>query len=694
MTDANGKLFDAQQLLRLLCSAASLLDDDIPTGLARELATLHGVVEVRFTADLPVVDAAGDARWLCLPLVAGGGDHGYLCLLACDPALWVAHGEALRHFATALAHLLEGRRLCEFAQQARERSSALQSSEKRFRDLFDNSPDPCWLIENGSFTDCNRAAIRTLGYTRRAEILRHPSRLSPERQPDGRLSFEKAEELMQRALQEGLARFDWEHCRADGSLLSVEVTLSRIELQGHTVLYCVWRDVTDRKKAQEEAYQLAFFDPLTGLPNRRLLRDRLQQGMAASSRSGKYRAVLYLDLDHFKNVNDTRGHEMGDRLLVEVAGKLRACVREGDTVSRLGGDEFVVLIEQLGESLETAVLDAGTAADKIVARLSAPSDLGGVFYQGTTSVGISLFVGQTVPADELLQRADLAMYQAKAAGRNTVRFFDPAIQERINARATMESELRHAVERNELVLHYQPQVDRQGRCMGVEALVRWNNPLRGMVPPLAFIGLAESTGLIVPIGHWVLVEACRTLHAWRADPLAARVGIAVNVSARQLREGNFVEQVQALLQEYSIGPGRLKLEITESMLVDDIEKTISTMHALKDLGVSFALDDFGTGYSSLYYVKRLPLDQIKIDQSFVRDLLVDPNDAAICRAVVALGRSLGLVTMAEGVETQQQWAVLADECCDGAQGYLYARPMPAADLLSWLRERSTYALPS
>ncbi|WP_157982572.1 putative bifunctional diguanylate cyclase/phosphodiesterase [Simplicispira lacusdiani] len=675
----------AGRLMGLLAAVAAWSDEALGPGLAQALGQLPGVDAA---ALLPAGLPPRGAPFRDFGLVAGGSSHGALSLRVTDARAFAAWEALLPPFCAALAQLLEGRRLSRVAQQLQERTLELRHSEKRFRDLFDNSPDPCWLIEHGVFTDCNHAAVSLLGYTQRDEILQHPSRLSPEFQPDGRPSYEKAEEMMQQAMKQGVARFEWVHCRADGSRFPVEVTLARLDLQGHEALYCVWRDITDRKKAEEEAYSLAFFDPLTGLPNRRLLLDRLQQSMAASSRSGKYRAVLYLDLDHFKNLNDTQGHEVGDRLLVETARRLSACVREGDTVARLGGDEFVVLIQQLDEDLETAVSQADMVGSKIVARLAEPCDLGPVVHQGTASVGITLFLGQGVPIDELLKRADLAMYQAKAGGRNTLRFFDPAIQARIAARALMETELRHAVPRRELVLHYQPQVDPQGRCVGVEALIRWNNPNRGRVPPLDFIPLAEETGLILPIGHWVLGEACRTLRAWQADPLTAQLSIAVNVSMRQFREARFVSEIQAHLRATGIDPARLKLEITESMLVDNIEQTIATMQALKGMGVTFSLDDFGTGYSSLYYVKRLPLDQIKIDQSFVRDILVDPNDAAICRAVIALGHSLGLVTIAEGVETERQWAVLAGERCDAAQGYLYARPMPEADLVQWLRQRA------
>src|SRR3990167_2188940 len=680
MADEGGSATLAERLLGLLGQAMAHPEAGFAAFVARELSALPGVVQAAWAPEGCPVHAP---HGRCLPLRVGASGHGAITLHLNEPGALGAGEPALQHFCTALAHLLEERRLFQIAQQVELRTQALQHSEQRFRDLFDNSPDPCWLIESGVFTDCNHAAVKMLGYAHRDDLLRHPARLSPTFQSDGRPSFEKAEEMMQLALREGVTRFEWEH----GSSFPVEVTLARLSLQGHDVLYCVWRDITERKQAQDEAYSLAFFDPLTRLPNRRLLLDRLQQSMAASSRSGKYRALLYLDLDHFKNLNDTQGHEVGDRLLVEIAHRLRTCVREGDTVARLGGDELVLLIQQLGEGLEVAVAQAGMVGEKIVARLSELCDLGPVVYQGTTSVGITLFVGQSVSVDELLKRADLAMYQAKAGGRNTVRFFDPAIQARINARAVLESELRHAVERNELVLHYQPQVDPQGQCMGVEALIRWNNPNRGRVPPLDFIPLAEETGLILPIGDWVLGEACRTLRSWQADPLTASLSIAVNVSARKFRQSDFVHAVRAHLDATGINPERLKLEITESMLVENIEQTIATMLALKGLGVTFSLDDFGTGYSSLYYVKRLPLDQIKIDQSFVRDILVDANDAAICRAVIAMGRSLGLRTIAEGVETQRQWAFLASEQCDGAQGFLYARPMPADELVQWLRQR-------
>jgi diguanylate cyclase (GGDEF)-like protein/PAS domain S-box-containing protein len=446
-------------------------------------------------------------------------------------------------------------------------------------------------------------------------------------------------------------------------------------------------DITARRAAEDAVHSLAFYDPLTGLPNRRLLLDRLQHSMAASIRNLNHQALLFLDLDHFKMLNDTQGHDQGDRLLVETARRLQTCVREGDTVSRHGGDEFVLLLEQLSTEVGTAAVQAENVAEKIIARLSEPCELDKVVHRGTVSVGITLFVGEDVPVDDLLKRADLAMYQAKAAGRNAMRFFDPAMQARVSARAAMEGDLRHAVTADEFVLHFQPQVDRGGVCVGVEALIRWNNPSRGIVFPGQFIQLAEETGLIQPIGRWVIREACARLAKWQREPDAAGLSIAVNVSVHQFKQPDFVADVQAAIDASGIDPCRLKLEITESLLVEDVDDVIAKMSALKRIGVSFSLDDFGTGYSSLAYVKRLPLDQLKIDQSFVRDVVNDPNDAVICRAVIGLGRSLGINTIAEGVETALQRAFLLAEGCGGAQGNLFAKPMPGGQLLDWLRQR-------
>lgn len=570
------------------------------------------------------------------------------------------------------------------AEQALLQAEALLRSQKRFRDLFNNSPDPSWLIEDGRFTDCNRAAVAILGYTHRQDILQHPARISPEFQPDGQPSFEKANAMMERALHEGVHRFEWEHRRADGSCFPAEVTLARMDMDGCDTLYCVWRDISDRKRIEKQAHDLAYFDPLTSLPNRRLLHEQLALALAASARSGQHGALLYLDLDHFKILNDTRGHEMGDRLLVEVAARLGAITRKGDTVARMGGDEFVLLVQALDANTELAAAQAGRIGLKLLDELLRPCVLDGAVYQSGASVGIAMFCGQPVDASELLKRADLAMYQAKAAGRGGLRYFDPGIEASLSARAQLEAELRMAVPRNELVLHYQPQLDNRGHCVGVEALLRWQHPQRGLLSPLEFIPLAEEFGLIVPIGHWVLEQACGVLAHWQATPHMAGLSIAVNVSARQFYQPEFVQEMQALLDTSGIDPARLMLEITESMLLGNIEQAIATMHALRALGLAFALDDFGTGYSSLNYIKQLPIEQIKIDKSFVHDIHRDASDAAICRAVIAMGRSLGMTTLAEGVETVQELDFLVREGCDLVQGYLYAKPMPLAELQHWL----------
>jgi diguanylate cyclase (GGDEF)-like protein/PAS domain S-box-containing protein len=439
-------------------------------------------------------------------------------------------------------------------------------------------------------------------------------------------------------------------------------------------------DITSRKAAEDEINNLAFYDPLTGLPNRRLLIDRLRHALAASYRNKRHGALLFLDLDNFKTLNDTLGHDVGDLLLQGVAQRLAACVREGDTVARLGGDEFVAMLEDLSEGPIEAASQAEIVAEHILEVLNKPYQLAGNEHHSTPSIGVTLFADQKISIEELLKRADLAMYQAKGAGRNTVRFFDPEMQAVVTTRVELEASLREALLKQEFLLFYQPQVGGTGQLTGVEALVRWQHPQRGMVSPLEFIPLAEETGLILPLGRWVLETACRQLALWAARQETAQLTIAVNVSARQLHQRDFVDQVLAVLDHTGANPHRLKLELTESLLVDDVEGVIAKMTALKARGVGFSLDDFGTGYSSLSYLKRLPLDQLKIDQGFVRNILTDPNDAAIAKMVVALAESLGLAVIAEGVEIQAQSEFLAHLGCHAYQGYLYSRPLPLHEL--------------
>ncbi len=440
------------------------------------------------------------------------------------------------------------------------------------------------------------------------------------------------------------------------------------------------RDVTDRKEAEAEIERLAFYDALCNLPNRRLLVKRLAQALAASHRSGQHGALLFIDLDNFKDLNDTLGHAMGDALLRIVAQRLTACMREGDTVARFGGDEFVVMIENLSDSLAESTPLADATARKIMATLNQPYDLEGTQHHSTPSLGVTVFNGHRQSVDELLKRADMAMYQAKAAGRNVVRFFDPEMQAAVAARSALEADLRRGLQREELRLYYQPIVDIASRLTGVEALLRWQHPRRGLVPPVEFIPLAERTGLILPLGQWVLESACRQLALWAAVPETAPLKISVNVSARQFRQPEFVAQVLGVLQRTGASPHRLKIELTESMLLNDVEDVIDKMTQLQARGVGFSLDDFGTGYSSLSYLKRLPLDQLKIDKSFVRDVLTDPNDAAIARTILTLAHSLDLTVVAEGVENEGQRDFLARNGCREFQGYLFGKPVPVAQL--------------
>jgi diguanylate cyclase (GGDEF)-like protein/PAS domain S-box-containing protein len=432
----------------------------------------------------------------------------------------------------------------------------------------------------------------------------------------------------------------------------------------------------DNLDKQERLNYLAFYDPLTRLPNRRLLMDRLQQAMITSARTSREGALLLIDLDNFKTLNDTLGHQVGDLLLQQIAKRLETSVRDGDTVARLGGDEFVVILENLSEHTFEAAAQTEELGEKILAALKQPYQFATHEQQSTASIGATLFNDKHQASNELLKQADIAMYQAKKAGRNALRFFDPQMQASINARASLESELRKALQQQQFQLHYQIQVDSEHRPFGAEVLIRWEHPERGMVSPMEFIPVAEETGLILPIGKWVLDNACAQIRAWQQHPLTQELSLAVNVSARQFRQPDFVAHLEAALEHHGIMPRRLKLELTESMLLEDIEQIIVTMNALKAIGVQFSLDDFGTGYSSLQYLKRLPLDQIKIDQSFVRDIVTDSSDRAIVRTIIAMAKGLSISVIAEGVETEEQRQCLLNMGCKHFQGYLFSKPVP------------------
>ena len=466
--------------------------------------------------------------------------------------------------------------------------------------------------------------------------------------------------------------------RKNGEVYPKWLTVTAVKSTDGAVTHYVGThaDISAKKAAEDQIKQLAFYDPLTHLPNRRLLLDRLRQALAAGARSRLHGALLFIDLDNFKALNDTLGHDKGDLLLQQVAERLLACVRECDTVARLGGDEFVVILDGLSMRFDEAAALSNTLGERIVAALNEPYQLAGHENRSTPSIGITLFSGHQASVEDLLKQADLAMYQAKSAGRNTLRFFDPQMQAMAIDRVALEADLREALSRKQLSLHYQPQVTVDGTICGAEALLRWQHPQRGAVLPTQFIGLAEETGLILPIGLWVLQTACEQLAKWAGDALKAHLSIAVNISALQLQRHDFVHTVQQALASTGANPRRLKLELTESVLVADIENTNAKMNTLKALGVGFSLDDFGTGYSSLSYLKRLPLEQLKIDRSFVRDILADPNDAAIAKMIIALAESLGLSVIAEGVETAAQRDFLAGQRCLTYQGHLFGHPVP------------------
>lgn len=472
--------------------------------------------------------------------------------------------------------------------------------------------------------------------------------------------------------------FGFDRTNEDGlhSFLA-DISLAQIG-EENLVLFMV-QDITLRKQSEEEIHRLAFYDPLTKLPNRRLLQERLLQSMSMNSRSGKYGALMFIDLDNFKTLNDTQGHDVGDLLLKEVACRLIRNVREGDTIARLGGDEFVVVLESLSSMDQEAANQSEMIAEKVRAELSLPYKLNSIEHYSSPSIGVSLFRGHQNSLDEVLKQADLAMYHAKSSGRNMVCFFDPKMQAKMEQRAILEKDLRASLRLQQLMLFYQMQVDDSGRIVGAEALIRWQHPQRGIVAPDQFIPLAEEIGMILPIGDWVIEQACAQLKSWEIDPVMRNIRVSVNVSPRQLSHPYFVEQVKDAIEKTGIRPSQLKLELTESFILKDMQDAIEKMQELRWIGIRFALDDFGTGYSSLSHLKRLPLEQLKIDRSFVHDIARDKNSSIMVRTIISIASNFGLEVVAEGVESDDQFAFLRQYGCNKFQGYLFGRPVPVQE---------------
>lgn len=565
---------------------------------------------------------------------------------------------------------------------------ALLSSEAKLRAVINGALDAIVSInEKGDIIEFNPAAERIFGYQRRdvmgrplAEVMIPPSLRAAHGIGHQHFVATGHKKIFDQ-------RLELVAMRSDGTEFPVELTLTSLKDEGIPIVTGFIRDITTRRNAEEAINKLAFYEPLTGLPNRRLFLDRLNQAFAHSAREENYGAIIFLDLDNFKSLNDTRGHDIGDQLLIQVAERIKNQLREDDTVSRLGGDEFVILLQNLSNSQEAALFAAREIAEKLLQSICVPYLLNGFDHHGSSSIGVCLFSGYTVSQDELLKRADAAMYQAKAKGRNTLCFYDPDMQLAVESRMQMQSELRSALALNQLSLHYQIQVDHNRTVIGVEGLLRWNKPNEGMISPAEFIPIAEDTGLILSLGAWVIETACKQLKIWEETDFGRHLKLAVNVSAKQFRQTNFVNDVKLALEKTGANPKLLKLELTESIVLDDVGVVALKMLELRALGVRFSMDDFGTGYSSLIYLKKLPLTQIKIDKSFVRDLEIDKSDAEIVKTIVLMGQALGFNVIAEGVETEAQFDLLCQYGCQQFQGYLFSRPIEIEVLNELLRNK-------
>ena len=563
----------------------------------------------------------------------------------------------------------KGQNNMEFNRQVEE---ALRISEVAFE-----TNDAIMITDaEANIVRVNQAFLDTTGYSQEEVIGKNPRMMS-----SGMHDKAFYSEMWRQLLRNGYWTGEIFDKRKNGDIYPkrIKITAVKNKQQKVTHYVAIFNDISEQIKSQEELHNLAFYDFLTKLPNRHLFLDRFSAALASASRLNKSGAILLIDLDRFKILNDTLGHDYGDFLLIEVAIRLKACVREIDTVSRLGSDEFAILVEDISDNSNDASLKAGLIAEKIRESLARPYYFNGHQLLSTSSIGVCLYNGNEKSIAELVQHAELAMYQAKSAGRNSIRFFDPVMQHKVTSHAAIENDLRHAIAKQQLHLYYQMQVDANHRPLGAEALLRWIHPERGMVLPGLFVPVAEESTLILDIGNWVLNTACRQLSLWAESKQTRDLTLAVNVSAKQFAVPDFVDLVANVLKTHKVNPARLKLELTESVLLEDMAATVQKMHALKSLGITLAIDDFGIGYSSLSYLKQLPLDQLKIDQGFVRGITKDGSDAMLVQTIIDLATNFRLNVIAEGVETQAQLTFLKHYECMAFQGFLYGMALPVKE---------------
>ena len=555
---------------------------------------------------------------------------------------------------------------------ARLAAESLRLSEERYRTAFQTSIDAIAItrIRDGVYVDVNHRFYDILGYQREDVIGRSAFDLNIW------FDIEERAQLIREIHERGICQdMHTRFRKKSGELFWSIISVARIDLDGEACMMAMIRDISDAKMAEERIHSLAYLDTLTGLANRRLLLERLRPAEAAAA-SAHNRALLFVDIDNFRTLNDAFGHPSGDQVLREAGARLSACVRDAGTVARVSGDEFVILLEDLDENTEMAAAQAGSLAEAARAALTMPFHLEQREWNTNCCIGITIF--RFADPTQVMQQADIALAQAKCSGRGTTHFFAPALQAAVDARATLEDEMRQGLRRNEFLLYFQPQIDGE-KIVGAEVLIRWQHPSRGLLGPGDFITLAEESRLIEPLGEWVFEAACQQIALWSASPCTASLELAVNVSPLEVLKPGFVTTLMRILERTGASPLRIKLEITESMLLENIEQTIERMQALKALGLRFSIDDFGTGYSSLAYLKRIPLDQLKIDISFVRDIVTDPSSSAIASTIISLGRAMGLSVIAEGVESNAQRQHLSSLGCTLYQGYLFSRPVPLAE---------------